>query len=73
MLLSSSTSTTPPRPTRLSLPRRLLLAIGIAAALLPIAAQAQETPIKFQLDWRFEGPAAMFLVRSRTATSRPRS
>jgi len=23
---------------------------------------AQETPIKFQLDWRFEGPAAMFLV-----------
>ena len=61
MLLSSSTSSTPPRPTRLSLPRRLLLAIGIAAA-LPIAAQAQETPIKFQLDWRFEGPAALFLV-----------
>ena len=25
-------------------------------------AHAQETPIKFQLDWRFEGPAALFLV-----------
>ena len=25
------------------------------------AAQAQSTPIKFQLDWRFEGPAALFL------------
>jgi NitT/TauT family transport system substrate-binding protein len=25
-------------------------------------AQAQTTPIKFQLDWRFEGPAALFLV-----------
>ncbi len=24
-------------------------------------AQAQTTPIKFQLDWRFEGPAALFL------------
>jgi NitT/TauT family transport system substrate-binding protein len=26
------------------------------------AAQAQNTPIKFQLDWRFEGPAALFLT-----------
>ena len=26
------------------------------------AAQAQTTPIKFQLDWRFEGPAALFLT-----------
>jgi NitT/TauT family transport system substrate-binding protein len=26
------------------------------------AALAQTTPIKFQLDWRFEGPAALFLV-----------
>ena len=25
-------------------------------------AQAQTTPIKFQLDWRFEGPSAFFLV-----------
>ena len=26
------------------------------------SAQAQTTPIKFQLDWRFEGPSALFLV-----------
>ena len=25
-------------------------------------AQAQTTPIKFQLDWRFEGPSALFLL-----------
>ena len=43
--------------------RRALLATfaaGLVFAALP--AQAQETPIKFQLDWRFEGPAALFLV-----------
>ncbi len=49
--------------TRLSPPRRLLLgslaAITVAVAL---PASAQETPIKFQLDWRYEGPAALFLV-----------
>ncbi|MDB5847753.1 MAG: taurine transporter permease [Rhodoferax sp.] len=34
-----------------------------AAALSPFApAFAQTTPIKFQLDWRFEGPAALFLT-----------
>jgi NitT/TauT family transport system substrate-binding protein len=38
-----------------------LLAATLGAAALP-AAHAQETPIKFQLDWRFEGPAALFLV-----------
>jgi len=40
--------------------RRSLLA---AAALLaaPVLAWAQ-TPVKFQLDWRFEGPAALFLA-----------
>ena len=37
-----------------------------ATAMLAAAAafgtvQAQTTPIKFQLDWRFEGPAALFL------------
>ena len=37
------------------------LATLLGAFALP-AAQAQETPIKFQLDWRFEGPAALFLV-----------
>jgi NitT/TauT family transport system substrate-binding protein len=34
-------------------------ALALAAACG--AAQAQTTPIKFQLDWRFEGPAALFL------------
>ncbi|WP_372656940.1 ABC transporter substrate-binding protein [Hydrogenophaga sp.] len=36
------------------------------AALATVAtlgtAHAQSTPIKFQLDWRFEGPAALFLL-----------
>jgi NitT/TauT family transport system substrate-binding protein len=27
-----------------------------------VASHAQETKIKFQLDWRFEGPSALFLV-----------
>ena len=40
--------------------------LGLAAALLASAASPQIsaqtlTPIKFQLDWRFEGPAALFL------------
>ena len=49
-----------------SRPRRTLLAtVASAAALtwgmsLPTAVHAQ-TPIKFQLDWRFEGPSALFL------------
>ncbi len=30
--------------------------------LLAFQAQAQETTVKFQLDWRFEGPAAFFLL-----------
>ncbi len=42
------------------LPRRAVLA---AAALLAAPALAlAQTPIKFQLDWRFEGPAALFLA-----------
>jgi len=48
----------------MTLSKRSLLATLCAAALvsaLPLA-QAQETAIKFQLDWRFEGPAALFLV-----------
>ncbi|QHI99856.1 ABC transporter substrate-binding protein [Xylophilus rhododendri] len=33
------------------------------AALVAVPALAQSlTPVKFQLDWRFEGPAALFLV-----------
>ncbi len=36
----------------------------VAPLLMSIAlpARAQETAVKFQLDWRFEGPAAMFLL-----------
>ena len=34
----------------------LLMAAGLPAAI------AQTTPIKFQLDWRFEGPSALFLT-----------
>jgi NitT/TauT family transport system substrate-binding protein len=41
------------------LKRRTVLAAALLAA--PALALA-ETPIKFQLDWRFEGPAALFLA-----------
>ena len=37
-------------------------AVALAAALSMAQASAQNTPIKFQLDWRFEGPAALFLT-----------
>jgi NitT/TauT family transport system substrate-binding protein len=48
----------------LILPRRALLGSLAAclAAAIALPATAQETPIKFQLDWRFEGPGALFLV-----------
>src|SRR4051812_50072806 len=36
-------------------------ATTLAAGIAPAFAQAV-TPIKFQLDWRFEGPAALFLT-----------
>jgi NitT/TauT family transport system substrate-binding protein len=42
--------------------RRTLTGALAATLLVALPAHAQETPIKFQLDWRFEGPAAMFLV-----------
>ena len=38
---------------------KLLVSLAMLAAPL---AHAQTTPIKFQLDWRFEGPAALFLL-----------
>ncbi len=43
---------------------RLLLKTASALAFLTYfgASQAQNTPIKFQLDWRFEGPSALFLT-----------
>ncbi|MES2510462.1 MAG: ABC transporter substrate-binding protein [Pseudomonadota bacterium] len=44
----------------------LPLAAKVAGAFVVAAAfttaHAQNTPIKFQLDWRFEGPAALFLT-----------
>ena len=48
----------------LSPSRRALLGALAGCAFLGAAAPAlaQETPIKFQLDWRYEGPQAMFLV-----------
>ncbi len=44
--------------TLVSIVRRALLATALSAPLLAFA----QTPIKFQLDWRFEGPAALFLA-----------
>ena len=43
--------------------RTFLKATAAAALTLAFSsAYAQTTPIKFQLDWRFEGPAALFLT-----------
>jgi len=36
--------------------------LGLAAAVCLTSVQAQTTAIKFQLDWRFEGPSALFLT-----------
>jgi NitT/TauT family transport system substrate-binding protein len=36
--------------------------VGLALGLAATPAAAQETRIRFQLDWRFEGPAALFLL-----------
>jgi NitT/TauT family transport system substrate-binding protein len=41
--------------------RALLSALVITGTAVSLPAAAQ-TPIKFQLDWRFEGPAALFLA-----------
>ena len=51
----------------ISTPRRAAVALlaAVTSALMAAApALAQTTPIKFQLDWRFEGPAALFLASS---------
>jgi len=39
-----------------------LAALSISSALVSTPTLAQTTALKFQLDWRFEGPAALFLV-----------
>ena len=44
--------------------KRLFMHTAAALALVasaPLAQAQSPTPIKFQLDWRFEGPAALFL------------
>ncbi len=46
----------------MSFVRRRDLAALLATLSLWGTAQAQTTPIKFQLDWRFEGPSALFLL-----------
>jgi len=48
-------------PSLFSRARRIALAF---ATLLFGGAAFAQTPIKFQLDWRFEGPAALFLASS---------
>ena len=44
--------------------KRSFIKSAVLAALLATSsmANAQMTPLKFQLDWRFEGPAALFLT-----------
>ncbi len=39
-----------------------LCSLACAALLTAQPVLAQEMPVKFQLDWRFEGPSALFLV-----------
>ncbi|MGO4735863.1 ABC transporter substrate-binding protein [Bosea sp. 2KB_26] len=58
-------STNPFRPTMLSRRgmSRALGALGLAAACLTGAGSAfAQTAVRFTLDWRFEGPAALFLM-----------
>lgn len=45
-----------------TLSRRSVLLAAAAASLLGTSMAQAQTPVKFQLDWRFEGPAALFLA-----------
>ena len=49
-------------PSTLARRTWLTAALSLSLALISPATQAQTTPIKFQLDWRFEGPSALFLT-----------
>ncbi|WP_085316434.1 ABC transporter substrate-binding protein [Derxia lacustris] len=51
---------TTPRRSFLSRLTTVAAACALAAGIVP-AAHA-DTPVKFQLDWRFEGPSALFLL-----------
>lgn len=42
--------------------KTLAVSAGIGLVSMAGIAQTQTTPIKFQLDWRFEGPSALFLT-----------
>ncbi|TVU92119.1 ABC transporter substrate-binding protein [Vreelandella titanicae] len=41
---------------------RWLTGCAVALVLIPAVSHADDTPIRFQLDWRFEGPSAPFLM-----------
>ena len=52
-------------PHRFQRPLARLLLAGLtatAAALTPLAAQAQATKIKMVLNWKYEGPQAWFFI-----------
>ena len=60
-------------PQRMLQRRTLLAALALTSSLFALPARAQETSVKFQLDWRFEGPAALFLVPVAKGYFKPRS
>ncbi|HEY2560264.1 MAG TPA: ABC transporter substrate-binding protein [Caldimonas sp.] len=51
-----------PRSSRRFVAIRRAFLVTAVLGVAPLAALAQTTAIKFQLDWRYEGPQAMFLV-----------
>lgn len=61
MILKPTTRRTPRGPRRDALKLMWATGLSVLMGLTPMAARAQ-TPLKFQLDWRFEGPAALFLA-----------
>ncbi len=50
------------KPLFAPIQRRTLLAAAVLLTVPALALAQPITPIKFQLDWRFEGPAALFLA-----------